>query len=48
LSSHVTRYQPDGDKIMRLQAQMAIIENGFDRDSQPLRAPCYKVSYRVE
>jgi len=27
--SHVTRYQPDGDKIMRLQAQMAMIENGF-------------------
>jgi phage terminase large subunit-like protein len=27
--SHVTRYQPDGDKIMRLHAQMAMIENGF-------------------
>jgi hypothetical protein len=25
----VTRYQPDGDKIMRLQAQMAMIENDF-------------------
>jgi phage terminase large subunit-like protein len=25
----VTRYQPDGDKIVRLQAQMAMIENGF-------------------
>ena len=23
------RYKPDGDKIMRLQAQMATIENGF-------------------
>jgi hypothetical protein len=27
--SHVTRYQPDGDKIMRLQTQMAMIENDF-------------------
>ena len=27
--SHVTRYQPDGDKIMRLHAQTATIENGF-------------------
>ncbi len=25
----VTRYQPDGDKIMRLHAQTAMIENGF-------------------
>jgi predicted phage terminase large subunit-like protein len=25
----VTRYQPDGDKIMRMNAQTAIIENGF-------------------
>ena len=25
----MTRYQPDGDKIMRLHAQMAMIENGF-------------------
>ena len=27
--SHVTRYQPDGEKIMRLHAQTATIENGF-------------------
>ena len=27
----VTRYQPDCDKIMRLHAQTAIIENGFVR-----------------
>jgi predicted phage terminase large subunit-like protein len=27
--SHVTRYKPDGDKIMRLHAQTATIENGF-------------------
>lgn len=27
--SHVTRYKPDGDKIMRLHAQTAAIENGF-------------------
>ena len=27
--SHATRYQPDGDKIIRVQAQMATIENGF-------------------
>jgi predicted phage terminase large subunit-like protein len=27
--SRVTRYQPDGDKIMRLHAQTATIENGF-------------------
>ena len=26
-----TRYQPDGDKIMRLHAQTALIENGFVR-----------------
>ena len=25
----LTRYQPDGNKIMRLDAQMAMIENGF-------------------
>jgi phage terminase large subunit-like protein len=25
----VKRYKPDGDKIMRLQTQMAMIENGF-------------------
>jgi hypothetical protein len=25
----VTRYQPDGGKIMRLQTQLAMIENGF-------------------
>ncbi len=25
----VTRYSPDGDKIMRLHAQTATIENGF-------------------
>ena len=25
----VTRYQPTGDKIMRLHAQTAVIENGF-------------------
>jgi predicted phage terminase large subunit-like protein len=25
----VTRYKPDGDKIMRLHAQTATIENGF-------------------
>ena len=27
--SQVTRYAPDGDKIMRLHAQTATIENGF-------------------
>jgi hypothetical protein len=27
--SKVTRYKPDGDKIMRLHAQTATIENGF-------------------
>jgi predicted phage terminase large subunit-like protein len=27
--SRVTRYQPEGDKIMRLHAQTAVIENGF-------------------
>ena len=27
--SNVKRYQPDGDKIMRLHAQTAAIENGF-------------------
>jgi predicted phage terminase large subunit-like protein len=27
--SHVARYKPDGDKIMRLHAQSATIENGF-------------------
>jgi predicted phage terminase large subunit-like protein len=27
--SKVTRFQPDGDKIMRLHAQTATIENGF-------------------
>ena len=27
--SAVTRYAPDGDKIMRLHAQTATIENGF-------------------
>ena len=27
--SHVARYKPDGDKIMRLHAQTATIENGF-------------------
>jgi predicted phage terminase large subunit-like protein len=27
--SRVTRYKPDGDKIMRLHAQTATIENGF-------------------
>ena len=27
--SEVTRYAPDGDKIMRLHAQTATIENGF-------------------
>ncbi len=27
--SNVTRYKPDGDKIMRLHAQTAVIENGF-------------------
>ena len=27
--SHVTRYPPDGDKVMRLHAQTATIENGF-------------------
>ena len=27
--SRVTRYVPDGDKIMRLHAQTATIENGF-------------------
>ncbi len=27
--SNVTRYQPDGDKIMRLHAKSAVIENGF-------------------
>ena len=27
--SQVTRYKPDGDKIMRLHAQTATIENGF-------------------
>ena len=29
--SRVTRYKPDGDKIMRLHAQTATIENGFVR-----------------
>jgi predicted phage terminase large subunit-like protein len=27
--SRITRYKPDGDKIMRLHAQTATIENGF-------------------
>jgi predicted phage terminase large subunit-like protein len=27
--SHVARYSPDGDKVMRLHAQTAAIENGF-------------------
>jgi predicted phage terminase large subunit-like protein len=27
--SHVARYSPDGDKVMRLHAQTAVIENGF-------------------
>ena len=27
--SHVARYAPDGDKVMRLHAQSAVIENGF-------------------
>ncbi len=27
--SHATRYAPDGDKVMRLHAQTATIENGF-------------------
>ncbi len=27
--SRVTRYKPDGDKVMRLHAQTATIENGF-------------------
>ena len=27
--SHVARFSPDGDKIMRLHAQTAMIENGF-------------------
>ncbi len=27
--SHVQRFSPDGDKIMRLHAQSAVIENGF-------------------
>ena len=27
--SHVARFSPDGDKIMRLHAQTAVIENGF-------------------
>jgi len=27
--SHVARYSPDSDKIMRLHAQTAVIENGF-------------------
>jgi predicted phage terminase large subunit-like protein len=27
--SHVARYSPDGDKILRLHAQSAVIENGF-------------------
>jgi len=27
--SHATRYAPDGDKVMRLHAQTAAIENGF-------------------
>ena len=27
--SHVARYSPDGDKVMRLHAQSAVIENGF-------------------
>jgi predicted phage terminase large subunit-like protein len=27
--SHVARFSPDGDKIMRLHAQSAVIENGF-------------------
>ena len=27
--SHVARYSPDGDKVMRLHAQSAAIENGF-------------------
>ena len=26
---HVARFSPDGDKIMRLHAQSAVIENGF-------------------
>ena len=35
--SHVARYKPDGDKIMRLHAQTATIENGFVR--LPREAP---------
>ena len=31
--SRVTRYKPDGDKIMRLHAQTATIENGCPRPS---------------
>ena len=27
--SHVARFAPEGDKIMRLPAQTAVIENGF-------------------
>ena len=27
--SHVARYAPDGDKVMRLHAQTAVMENGF-------------------
>ena len=27
--SHVARFSPDGDKIVRLHAQTAVIENGF-------------------
>ena len=34
--SNVTRYKPDGDKIMRLHAQTAVIENAFvDLSSSP-------------
>jgi len=27
--SHIARFSPDGDKVMRLHAQTAVIENGF-------------------
>ena len=39
----VTRYQPTCDKIMRLHAQTALIENGFvyipEIGAQPVRLP---------
>ena len=38
----VTRYQPQSDKVMRMHAQTAMIENGFIYlpDTAPWLSPC--------